>query len=337
VNVLFLGPDGGTSQHRYHGFQRLGHCVRLLDPRSLLSPSTLLDRFQWNVHPWPLGQLVRPRVLERIGSERFDLVFVDGGSLVGPELVVDLQARGMRVVNFNHDDPYGSRDGAYFKLYRAAVRAYDMVVVVRKENVPEARELGARRVLLTYRVADEIAHAPRDMTDSLRAQWASEVAFIGTWMPGRGTFLAQLLRSGVPLSIFGNQWQRAPEWRELRKAHRRNGVTGDDYCYAIQAAKICIGLLSVENRDLHTTRSLEIPALGSLLCAQRTDEHLALYTDGEDAVFWDSAEECSALCHGLLGDVARRACIARNGQQRFLENGHSTERLLARIIDQVST
>ena len=333
MRVLFIGSESGTSQHRCQAFRRLGHEVRLIDPRALLPHTSIIDRIEWKLHPLPLAAWVRLRLLRAIDSEQFDLVFVDNGSLVAPGLVLDLQARGCRVVNFNHDDPFGTRDGARFATYRAAVAHYDLIVVVRQENVQEAQSLGARRILHTYRVADEVEHCPREIVRNIHQEWKSEVAFVGTWMPERGPFLAKLLHLGVPLSIFGSGWEKAPQWNEMRHAHRTQHLDGVDYCYAVQCAKISLGLLSAGNRDLHTTRSMEIPALGSLLCAQRTVEHEQLYADGSEAVFWDSAEECAAVCNRLLRDDGRRESIARRGRERCLANGHFSERLLNRVID----
>lgn len=334
MRVLFLGPADGTSGHRLNGFRRLGHDARQLDPRALLPPFASIDRFMRRIHPGPLAEWARSCVLRAIDTESYELAFVDGGALVGLRLVRDLQARGMRVVNFNHDDPFGRRDGALFGAYRAAVPGYDLVVVVRTENIAEARALGARRVLHHFRVADEVEHAPRALPEEIRARWKSEVAFVGTWMPERGPFLARLMDLGVPLSIYGNLWERAPQWRRLRRAYRGTGPIGRDYCDAVQSARICLGLLSRANRDLHTTRSMEIPSLGSLLCAQRTPEHEALYVDREEAVFWNDADECARHCRRLLADEPRRAQIAARGRDRFLANGYRTERLLARVMEE---
>ena len=59
--------------------------------------------------------------------------------VIGPKLIAELQQRFGPVVNFNHDDPYGTRDGNIWQLYRKSVSAYDLVAVVRRENVAEAR------------------------------------------------------------------------------------------------------------------------------------------------------------------------------------------------------
>ena len=179
-----------------------------------------------------------------------------------------------------------------------------------------------------------MAHAPRELGAEQHRRFASEVVFVGTWMPERGPFMAELIRYGVPLSIWGNRWQKAPEWLQLAPHWRGPGLdTDDDYAAAILAAKISLGLVAKNVHDQHTTRSMEIPALGGLFCAERTREHLALYEEGREAVFWSDAAECAKQCMALLADEPRRKAIAAAGHARALRNGHYNERVMARILD----
>ena len=138
-------------------------------------------------------------------------------------------------------------------------------------------------------------------------------------MPERGPFLAELVRRDVPLAIYGNRWDRAREWPMLRAHVRGPGIMGRDYVKAIQSADVCLGLLSKGNRDLHTSRSSEIPAVGSLLCAERTVEHTAMYRENHEAVFWADAAECAARCGEMLAEPVKRRAIAEAGRRRVVE------------------
>jgi len=104
-----------------------------------------------------------------------------------------------------------------------------------------------------------------------------------------------------------------------------------DYAKAIQCAKVNLGLVSKENRDLHTTRSLEIPALGGFFCAERTSEHMNMYDEGAEAFFWSDAKECAAMCKLALSSESRRQEMAKAGQQRLKRNGHLNEIILNQI------
>lgn len=332
MNVLYVGPDGGTSRHRANALGRLGHRVHIVDPRAFVSQPGWLARWTWRTGALGLEGLLRRQVLARIPSTPWDIAVVDGGELVGPSLVRALRARCGAVVNYNVDDPFGMRDGRRWRLYLASVPCYDGLVVVRDVNVSEAQARGARRVVRVFRSADEEAHAPRPLAALDRTRWGGDVLFIGTWMPERGPFLAELLERGVPLAFYGDGWAKAREWPQIRRAWRGPAIYGVEYAKAIRSAPACLGLLSKGNRDLHTTRTMEIPFAGGVLCAERTSEHRALYAEGEEALFWSDAKECAERCRELVADAERRAAMAARGRSRCVENGHLNERVMARVL-----
>jgi len=207
---------------------------------------------------------------------------------------------------------------------------------VRRPNVQEAIALGARNVMWVWRAADQVAHAPLTPTPEEWRRYASDVSFVGTYFPERGPFLAELLERGVPLSIYGDHWQRAPEWPRLA-AHWRGPASRSDRAYAlmVQCSKVSLGLLSKGNRDLHTTRSAEVPHLGALFCAERTPEHEALYRDGKEAVFWWDAAECAKQ---VPRAPPRRAAAPRDRRRRArcIENATLNERIAEAVLQRVS-
>ncbi len=221
-----------------------------------------------------------------------------------------------------------------WREFLKAVPAYDLLVVVRAPNVEEAYQHGAKKVMCVFRSADEIAHAPRQLNAGVREAWKSDVVFVGTAFPERGPFLAELIERGVPLTIYGQRYHRLAEWPRLKPHWREaNTDTTEGYATAISAAKVCLGLLSKGNRDQHTTRSMEIPSLGGLLCAERTPEHLALYEEDREAVFWTGPEECAAKCLALLEDDSWRQAVAAAGRQRYLSNPWQNMKVIESILN----
>jgi spore maturation protein CgeB len=323
LKILHLGPNSGTSKHRKEALVRLGHEVVHVDPCGLLPANRIVSLLQWYAGSLGVAEIVRRRALRALSQvpPDFDLAWVEQGTLISPAFLKDLKARISRVLCYTIDDPFGGRDRLRWRQFFNALPDYDLLVVVRACNVPEAYEHGACNVLRVFMSADEIAHSPRQLSAEEQRHWGSEVVFVGTAFPERGPFLAELVKLGVPLTIFGNYYHRLPQWPLLRP-HWRPADTGssEDYAKAISASKVCLGLLSKGNRDQHTTRSMEIPSLGGLLCAERTSEHLALYEEDREAVFWSTAQECASKCLSLLNDAPRRQAIATAGRQRYLNN-----------------
>lgn len=336
LRIAYIGPGRGTSLHRARALQRLGHTVTIVDPWSWLGGSKWVSRWLHYAGGFGVGFRINRRLLEAVAATRPELIFVNQGEFLGPDLVRRLRKLGVPTVNYTNDNPFSDRDGLRFHRYRKALPYYDLLAVPRAENVEEAKRLGVSNVMRVWFSADELVHQPRELSPDLRERYRADVAFIGTWMPERGPLIAELIRYGVPLSIWGDRWHKAPQWPIIAPYWRGPGIYDDDeYAAAIQSARICLGLLSKGNRDLHTSRSAEIPALGGLLCAERTSEHEALYVEGREAIFWRDAEECAAQCRRLLADEPLRRETARRGHDRARRNNHYNEATLESIIGEV--
>jgi hypothetical protein len=335
LNILYLGPISGTCFDRANALRRLGHKVKHIDLRTLLPKTSWVDKVTWRLGGNLLAPLLISKLRNSLKDQHYDLCWVDGGEWVTPKVIALLRQHAPKIVSYSIDDPLGPRDGLRFKAYRQSLPCYDLNAVVRNENVEEAYALAAVEVLRIYRSADEESHAPRKLLERDHQAWDAEVLFLGSWFPERGPFLLDLISLGVPLTIQGSGWHKAPEWPQLKAYWRGGSIAGDDYAKAIQCAKVNLGMVSKENRDLHTTRSLEIPSLGGLLCAERTIEHTQMYEEGKEALFWSDAKECAAMCKLALADDARRQALAKAGQQRLKRNGHLNQQQMRLVIERV--
>lgn len=331
LDILYVGPDSGTSRHRFLAMQRLGHKLRLVNPLQALGGQ---HGMSWGFKTGYLGleRRIKRRLLAELGEARFDVIWVDNGEWLGRSLAEALKQRTRFMVNHNPDNPFSSRDGWRWRLLLRALPVYDLFVTPRESTRLAALAHGARRAVTVMFTADEVAHRRATLTAEERVAFGSEVAFVGTWMPERGPFVQRLIERKVPLRILGPRWAKAPEYPALAPHVTTYTLLDEHYAKAISGAKIALGLLSLGNQDLHTTRSLEIPAIGTLLCAPRTADHEALYRDGEEAVFFDSPDACADLCLALLADPARRLAIGEAGHARALRNARFNEPFCAEVL-----
>ena len=342
ANILYLGASsaGSTSLHRANAIKRLGHTVIIKDPFSEFG-SDIISRWPGAIH-FRTGYIFLQRKIQKwLAAElareviKPDLIWIDMGELFGPASLNILKRMNCPIVLYNVDDPTGKRDGQRFASLIRAISLYDLVVVVRKETASECRALGAKNVMLVCRSYDEVEHRPFKTVDEIPKEFRSDVAFIGTWMrhEKRDEFLLELISQGVPVSIWGDRWNKSPHFATLGAYWRGNALRGREYVAAMQGAKICLGLLSKGNRDLHTTRSLETPFAGGLFCAERTIEHQEMYKEGVEAVFWSDAAECARQCNMLLSNDTLREQIRAAGMLRVRSLNVGNEEVCRRILD----
>lgn len=344
MRIVYIGhatPET-TSRHRADALKRLGHDVIVLDPY-LAVATNLQGRLRGALHYRTGYRLVQNSILNWVEKllQQYkswpNIVWLDSGELFGLRAATALRQFECPTVLYNIDDPGGKRDGRRWDSLLSALPAYDLCAVVRTENIAEFQRLGARRAHRVWRSYDEVAHQPYESIQDIPVEFRSEVSFIGTWMHGEGRddFLLGLIERGLDVAVWGSRWQKSPHWPELRGHWRGPALAGRDYVAALQGAKIALGFLSRGNRDLHTTRSSEIPYAGGLLCAERTTEHMAMYRDGEEAVFWNDVDECAAVCHKLLADDALRDRIRTQGMARVRAGGYGNEAVCNNILLQL--
>ena len=337
MKIVYIGTASGTSLQRARALERLGHEVHIIDPWAWLHRSGLSTRLHFHTGYALSGMLFDNRIVDKVREKNADLVWVNQGEFLGASVIKRIRCLGAPIINYANDNPFAPEHRRRFHRYRAALPYYDAIVVVFEHIVEQAKQAGARKVIRKYISADEVAHLGLGHNATEKHEYSSDVVFVGTWMKEfRGAFIAELIRRGVPLSVWGDHWKKAKEWKTIEPCWRGPGVYDEaDYASILRSAKICLGLVNKTSGNLHTDRSIQIPALGSLLCAERTSEHLAMYEEGKEAIFWDDAAECAVACKALLADDGRRETIALQGSLRARRNNLFNEPVLASVIEEV--
>jgi hypothetical protein len=343
MRIVYIGdysPET-TSGHRARALQRIGHDVEVWDPMKVLSTvrrGSLLRKLHELSGQVMLAHLVRNWLAMRVRHCReIDAFWINGGELVARNSLQLLRRMSAPIIVYNNDDPTGPRDGRRFQQLRKSLSSYDLCVTLRDQTCHEMKQLGAKRVVTVPFSYDEVAHRPIKASECVREEFCSEVTFVGTWMRGEGreNMLSALHKAGCQLRIWGNSWGNSLNRELVGQCWQGRTAVGRDYVHAVVGAKIAIGMVSKGNRDEHTSRSLEIPYAGGLLCAERTSEHLRMFKDGEEAVFWSSPEECVQVCRDLLANEARRRAIVANGMRKVRELKVGNEDVCRGILEEL--
>ena len=142
-----------------------------------------------------------------------------------------------------------------------------------------------------------------------------------------------MLRAEVPVHLGGKRWGAfvrrnagSPYLTYLGPS-----VFGKDYVDSIRNASIGLGLLSKKFPELHTTRTLEIPACGTVLATESNAETNRIFRP-EEAIFFQDYADLALQARELLRKPEKLADIARAGHQRVSGGAYSYQRLLADVL-----
>lgn len=249
-------------------------------------------------------------------------VWVDKGTLLWADTVREVRDRlGAAMVHYANDALLLDNRSRHF---RASVPLYDFHFTTKRFELEGLRALGAPRVHLTFDAVNAERFRPRAPDHEQRRRFAAEVAFIGRCERHYARTLRAAAGSGRDLRVWGPRWTRYARLHRWARPHvRGEGVWFDDYPVALSSAKICLGLLSKRFPETVTTRTFEIPACGSLLLGERTDDHRALFEEDVEAVYFDSNEEMIEKMRFYLDHESERRRIASAGRSRFERSAYT--------------
>ncbi|BDM80329.1 CgeB family protein [Acaryochloris marina] len=327
--IWYFGNSTHTSNsyRRYLALLRIGCTVQIFDP--FLSVKSWANKFSWKTGYRLVQSATKRWLVSQLEDLPLpDLIWVDSGEFFGVICLKFLKKFNVPIVLYNNDDPTGTRDGNRFRSLIQALPFYDLCVVMREINELEYQSYGARRTLRIWMSYDELVHKNFDLPlDS------GKVTFIGTYRTAdnRDELLLNLIKADINIEVWGNCWERSSFYHVL-SPYCYGEARGNQYSQIIQKSAISLGFLSSTNRDIHTRRSVEIPAAGGLLCAERTNEHQLLFEEGKEAVFWTTKFECIETCKYLLDHPFEREKIRKAGMKKVRQIGVGNQDICHQIL-----
>jgi spore maturation protein CgeB len=235
-----------------------------------------------------------------------------------------------KIIGFSPDDMSARHNRS--RDFDRHLGCYDAFITTKSYNVAELRNKGCPLVVFVGNSFDPETHRP--MSDAQTEAFNTSVSFVGTYEAERAQSIGELARSGIGVRIWGSFWDR---WSDPAPGVTIEGrdVIRDDYARVVSASDINLCFLRKINRDLQTTRSVEIPAAGGFMLAERTDEHRQLFEEDVEAAYFSSNDELIEKCRYYLSHPEERKRIAAAGRARCLNSHYDYGSRLAVALQEI--
>ena len=303
------------------------------------APISTLDRVLWKLGIQRDKVGINRRLIEAAKCTDPELLWIEKGNMIRPDTLRNLRQIAPRAVfvSYSEDDMFLGHNRT--RAYVRGLPSYDCVFTTKALNVGEHElpALGARRVVAVDKSYDPHMHFPIKVSASDAKRYGADVGFIGTYEDSRARSLSYLARNGITVRVWGNGWEK---WRNrlprLIIENRAIVNTENDLAYtkSLCSTRINLGFLRELNRDTQTDRTMEIPACGAFMIAQRSDDHSRLFEEGQETVLFRTDDELLEKVRYYLEHEGERAAIAKAGRLRCLASGYSETERMSLMIDQ---
>ena len=343
MRILSIGTFTGqgvsnTCLHRTWALEKRGHVMRI---DSTLKHHKLWYRIVNRLfvrHHIPLhfyNSSLNKSIIEAIDKNNFDIVWIDKGVFIEADTLKYIKRQQPKSIIIGYSPDNMAERHNQSQLFLESLPCYDYYITTKSYTIQRLKEMGCKNVFFVNNAYEESFHHPYSLTNEEKNKLGGVVGFIGAWEKERCRSIVYLAQHGIPVRVWGGgRWiQYKDKYHNL--IIEEKGLFSEDYNKALSAFDISLCFLRKMNYDLQTTRTMEIPACGSLLMAERTAEHEMLFKDKKEALFFSSDEELLQLCQYYINHKTERLKIAKAGHSRCLTSGYSNYETLKKVIESI--
>jgi len=333
--ITIVGNRGGTNIGG--SFERAargaGLDFQVIEPRQAMDAPAWLRRFNWYLRGRRPTWLNRfsCQVVESCARHKSEVVVVTGISGLNANALGQLSKAGVKVANYLTDDPWNPMHRAPWFL--KALQNYFAVFSPRHANLEGLGALGCKRVSYLPFGFDPELHFPEEPSNSEREAFVTDVLFVGGADRDRVPICSAVANSGLSLAIYGDYWDRSV----VTKSYWKRYADLTTLRKATASARVCLCLTRRANKDGHTMRSYEVPAMGGVVLAEATDDHRQMFGE-EGALYFRDTPEMITKAKWLIAHEAEARQMAARAHARVTSGRntyrHRLETILASCLDQ---
>lgn len=340
MKILSVGTFSNicnTSLHRHWALQK--NATHVDEINTSAKHTTLWFRIAYHLFLWglpiklPESNRENNRIKELILKNRYDIVWIDKGVSIEASTLVFIKEKSPETIIVSYSPDNMALRHNQSQQYLECIPFYDFIFTNKSYILDEMKSLGAKRIYFVNNSYEAQFHYPRTLTQEEIFRLGGDVGFVGSWEENRCRSILYLADHGIKVKVFGDK-----KWKKYNNYSPNltiilGGLFSEDYSKALQAFKISLCFLRKMNDDLQTTRTVEIPACGGFMLAERTTEHKNMFVEGKEADFFSSDEELLEKCKYYLSHDKERRDIAIAGNQRCKDSGYSNEETIRHLLE----
>ena len=307
--------------HLFRVAQSMGLLVEMYDSNAAFAAAWPVVKFNWWLRGRrpPLLKVFSQRIVEACRTFRPKWMLTTGISPIEAGAIAEIGKLGVQRLNYLTDDPWNPAHQTSWFMKSLAL--YDHVFSPRRANLKDLRQLGCHQIsYLPFAYAPELHFPDPPITAAEQERYASEVIFAGGADPDRLPYITALIRAGFKVALYGGYWSRFSK----TKAYSRGNADPITLRKAIGGAKVALCLVRQANRDGHSMRTYEVPAVGACMLVEDTEEHREIFgEDNQTVIYFRNIDEMIEKMRWLLGHDGERQRLACAVQSLIVSQGNT--------------
>ena len=291
--------------------------------------SPLFRSIGWRFKSGPFIWKINHYFEKRIRDEgNFDLVWIDKGVFIRPEILEKLKSSSNTLVHYTPDTAFTLNRS---ELFYKALPLYDYCITTKSFEIKYYEERKVKHLLYCTQGYDPGLHK---IYNSFHKKQG--IAFVGLYEDSRAEVIARLMEKKYQVSLAGAGWKSfAHKFKNKDNlSYLGEGLFGEAYAKLISGSLMGLGLLAKKFPELHTTRTFEIPACGTALVTERNEETKSYFNEDE-AIFFSDINELVERIGTLMVQQESLKAISEKGYQKITGGGYDYSSILTGLLNKM--
>lgn len=336
MNLLLVGNPGveQIGAHLNLAAKGLGIRVEFVNSTKAFAAPSWEKRIHWWLlqhHPPRLRQFSQ-ELMKVYRKFKPDWVLSTGMAPIEAGVLKEMAKGGVTRINYLTDDPWNRAHRAPWFI--RALPFYSQIFSTRRANLEQLRNLGCKEALylpFAYAPAQHFPEAPATLQE--KARFDADLVFVGGADRDRVRMVTPAVQEGFKVHLYGGYWQR---YRQVQ-ACVKGFADPRTLRLAIGGAKVALCLVRRANRDDHSMRSFEVPAMGGCMLTEDTLVHREIFgEEGEATLYFKTSQELIAKLRWLLSHSTERKRLAEESHRIVTQGRHTYRDRLVSMLGLLS-
>jgi Uncharacterized protein conserved in bacteria len=256
--------------------------------------------------------------LAKVDQFKPDVVFVFKGMEIFPETLFLLKQRGIKLVNYNPDNPFlFSGRGSGNTNVTNSIELYDLHFTYDPDIQKQLLKYSGKTSMLPF--GFELNDS--DYLEVCKVSEINKVCFLGNPDEERAKFINQL-SAHVPMVVYGHRWSKFLKPGTGLTLHAP--VYGIDFWKVLRQYRVQLNLMRPHNPQSHNMRTFEVPGAGSIGLYPDTPDHRNYFIADREVFLYRNMQDCIEKSLWLLNLSFDEALEIRNSvREKSILSGYT--------------
>ncbi|MDD5449791.1 MAG: glycosyltransferase [Candidatus Omnitrophica bacterium] len=330
--VFVVNPDiSHVGFHFKQAAEDLNIDFKICDMSEAFRGPSVLNKINWHLlghRPAKLSDFSR-RLLAICNDYRPDTIISTGLAPLEMDIIKEIGEIGIRRINYLTDDPFNSAHKAGW--FMKGLPFYDVIFSPRRSNIEDLKKTGCKKVEYLQFGYNPYVHYPEAPSAAAEfLKFETDMVFIGGADRDRLPFIKAVINSGIKIAIYGGYWEKNP----YTMVYSQGLAAPEVMRKAIGGAKVALCLVRRANRDGHSMRTFEIPAMGGCMLAEDTEEHREIFgSDGEYVIYFRTPDEMVHKAQFLISNEKERRRLAEACHSLIIKKNNTYKDRLVTMLN----